>query len=145
MMSMTRRRGLQLAGCLVLVTPPLTAGTIGVPGRAATAATEAWVQSDVPTDSGSTIVSTSVLDSTGAVDSTLVMDSLTALGPAEDAEALAARLKRLTVAAASLPPDERLVFDEVVAAAREMLASGDLDATRLLAADAVDVLRRGSR
>ena len=83
-------------------------------------------------------------DSSQAEGLTFVVDSLASAGPAEDVQGLADRLRRLTTAASGLPPDERLVFDEVVAAAREMLASGDLEAGRLLTADAIDVLRRGS-
>jgi hypothetical protein len=63
----------------------------------------------------------------------------------DSAAALGAWLDRVAVAGSTLDDRERLVLDELVAAARDMLSSGDLEATRLLAADALDLLRRSVR
>lgn len=138
----TRRRGIRYAGLIAFVALPLHAEHLEVqpPATPTTAPSAADSSVDAPPDSTPRMVA----DSSRTTDLAFVVDSLASAGPAEDAGALAARLRRLTDAADALPFDERLVFDEVVAAAREMLENGDLEASRLLAADAVDVLRRGS-
>ena len=61
---------------------------------------------------------------------------------ADDPAALAAWLDRLGNAGARLPQSDQFVFAELVAAAREMLQTGDSEATRLLAADALAMLRQ---
>ena len=65
-----------------------------------------------------------------------IPDSAAALGP---------WLDRVAVAGSTLGDGERRVLDELVAAARDMLSSGDAEATRLLAVDALDLLRRSAR
>jgi hypothetical protein len=74
-----------------------------------------------------------------------------AAAPAHTAEAwpsLAAIDSSLVLADAArnrLAEADRAVLDELLAAAREMRAAGDVEAAALLAADAVDYLRSRSR
>ena len=61
------------------------------------------------------------------------------------ADSLAARMDRLAAARPRLAPDDRQVFDELLAAAREMADGGDLEGAALVTEDARQLVSKKAR